>query len=58
MRAVAYPGFCIGVGHPTSIQTGSDLLLSLKSVINIGTRAFAVGEPILWNVLPSCVKSV
>ena len=58
MRAVAYPGFCIGVGHPTSKQTASDLFLSLKSVINTGTLAFAVGESVLWNVLPSCVKSV
>ena len=36
----------------------SDLLLVPKVNTNMGTRAFAVGAPTLWNMLPSSVKSV
>ena len=36
----------------------SDLLFVPKVNTNMGTRAFAVGAPTLWNMLPSSVKSV
>ena len=35
----------------------SDLLFVPKVNTNMGTRAFAVGAPTLWNMLPSSVKS-
>ena len=38
--------------------TPSDLLFVPKVNTNMGTRAFAVGAPTLWNMLPSSVKSV
>ena len=34
----------------------SDLLFVPKVNTNMGTRAFAVGAPTLWNMLPSSVK--
>ena len=36
----------------------SDLLFVPKVNTNMGTRAFAVGAPTLWNMLHSSVKSV
>ena len=36
----------------------SDLLFVPKINANMGTRAFAVGAPTLWNMFPSSVKSV
>ena len=35
----------------------SDLLFVPKVNTNMGTRAFAVGAPTLWNMFPSSVKS-
>ena len=39
-------------------SSSSDLLSVPKVNTSIGTTAFAVGVPILWNRLPSSVKSV
>ncbi len=39
-------------------SSSSGLLLVPKLYTSIGTRAFAVGAPTLWNMLPSSVKSV
>ena len=47
------------VRKPVQLQSSSsDLLFVSKVNIKIGTRAFAVGVPTLWNMLPSSAKSV
>ena len=47
------------ISKPIQLRSStSDLLFVPKVNTNMGTRAFAVGAPTLWNMLPSSVKSV
>ena len=49
----------IPIRKPIQLRSStSDLLFVPKVNTNMGTRAFAVGAPTLWNMLPSSVKSV
>ena len=46
------------VRKPVQLQSFSSDLVVLKVNTSIGTRAFVVGAPTLWNMFPFNVKSV